>query len=79
MLQVLSSIDAAIEKAEALIDKYQQLKAGLMQDLFTRGVLPDGELRPPREQAPELYQETAIGWIPKEWGAIQCPGYLNPL
>lgn len=36
-------------------------------DLFTRGIGADGKLRPPREEAPELYQETAIGWIPKEW------------
>jgi type I restriction enzyme, S subunit len=64
---VLSSIDTAIEKTEALIEKYQHIKAGLMHDLFTRGVLPNGQLRPPRDQAPELYQETAIGWIPKEW------------
>jgi type I restriction enzyme S subunit len=38
-----------------------------MYDLFTRGVLPNGQLRPPREQVPELYQETAIGWIPRNW------------
>jgi type I restriction enzyme S subunit len=65
---ILTSIDTAIEKTEALIEKYQHIKAGLMHDLFTRGVLPNGQLRPPREQAPELYQETAIGWIPKDWG-----------
>ncbi len=68
---VLTSIDTSIEKTEALIAKYQQIKAGLMNDLFTRGVLPNGQLRPPREQAPELYQETAIGWIPREWGLCQ--------
>lgn len=67
---VFVSIDTAIEKTEALIAKYQQIKAGLMHDLFTRGVLPNGKLRPPREQAPELYQETAIGWIPKEWRVV---------
>ena len=38
-----------------------------MHDLFTRGVTADGKLRPPREQTPELYKETPIGWIPKEW------------
>ena len=65
---ILVKIDAAIEKTEALFEKYQQIKAGLMHDLFTRGVLPDGKLRPTREQAPELYRETGIGWIPKEWG-----------
>ncbi len=65
---ILTSIDTAIEKTEALIEKYQQIKSGLMHDLFTRGVLPSGQLRPTREQAPDLYQETKIGWIPKEWG-----------
>jgi type I restriction enzyme S subunit len=64
---ILSTIDIAIEQTEALIEKYQHIKAGLMHALFTRGVLGSGQLRPPREQAPELYQETAIGWIPREW------------
>jgi len=64
---ILSTIDTAIEQTEALIEKYQHIKAGLMHVLFTRGVLLTGQLRPPREQAPELYQETAIGWIPREW------------
>ena len=68
---ILSTIDTAIEQTEALIEKYQHIKAGLMHDLFTRGVLPTGQLRPPRDQAPELYQETAIGWIPREWRL--CP------
>lgn len=69
---VLASIDTAIEKTEALIAKHQQIKAGLMHDLFTRGVLPNGQLRPPRSEAPELYQETAIGWIPKDWRFTTC-------
>lgn len=67
---ILTGIDSAIEKTEALIAKYQQIKAGLMHDLFTRGVLPNGQLRPPREQAPELYEEREIGWIPKDWHPI---------
>lgn len=65
---ILSIIDQTIEKTEALIEKYQQIKAGMMHDLFTRGIGSDGKLRPPREQALELYQHTPIGWIPKEWG-----------
>lgn len=67
---ILAAADTAIEKTEALIVKYQQIKIGLMHDLFTRGVLPNGQLRPPPEQTPELYQETAIGWIPREWEII---------
>ncbi|MBE0597459.1 MAG: restriction endonuclease subunit S [Desulfuromonadales bacterium] len=66
--EILSTLDEAIEQTEALIAKVQQIKAGLMHDLFTRGVTPDGRLRPTRVQAPELYKESPIGWIPKEWG-----------
>lgn len=76
---ILSGIDTAIEKTEALIEKYQQIKAGLMHDLFTRGVLPNGQLRSPREQAPELYRETAIGWIPRDWGISAVEELLAPI
>jgi len=65
--RILQTIDQTIEKTEALIEKYQQIKVGLMHDLFTHGIDDDGKLRPSREQAPELYQETPIGRIPKEW------------
>jgi type I restriction enzyme, S subunit len=67
---ILETIDQAIERTEALIHKYQQIKAGLMHDLFTRGLTDDGKLRPPREKAPELNQETPIGWIPKGWDLL---------
>jgi len=65
---ILQAIDRAIAHTEALIEKYHQIKAGLMHDLFTRGIGADGKLRPTREEAPELYQESAIGSIPREWG-----------
>ena len=74
---ILTSIDTAIERTEVLIAKYQQIKAGLMHDLFTRGVLPNGQLRPSREQAPELYQETKIGWMPREWSVIHLGNMAN--
>ena len=69
---ILQTIDQVIERTEALINKCQQIKAGLMHDLFTRGVGPDGQLRPPPDQAPELYQETQIGWVPNEWDVKPC-------
>ena len=68
---ILTSLDTAIEKTEALIEKHQQIKAGLMHDLYTRGVLPNGQLRPPREQSQELYSETALGWIPVDWHFVR--------
>ena len=68
--EILSTLDEAIEQTEALIAKHQQIKAGLMHDLFTRGVTPDGHLRPTREQAPDLYKESSLGLIPKEWKVV---------
>jgi len=44
--RILQTIDQTIEKTQALIEKYQQIKAGLMHDLFTRGIGSDGQLRP---------------------------------
>ncbi|MDP3479678.1 MAG: restriction endonuclease subunit S [Desulfoprunum sp.] len=76
---ILVTLDQTIKKTEALIHKYQQIKAGLMHDLFTRGLTADGKLRPSRDQAPELYQETLIGWIPKEWGCDQIANLLGPV
>ena len=70
--EILSTVDEAIKQTEALIAKTQHIKVGLMHDLFTRGVTADGQLRPPREEAPHLYKESPLGWIPKEWEA----GYL---
>ncbi len=72
---ILSTLDEAIEQTEALIAKYQQIKAGLMQDLFTRGLFPEASakgdvtwtLRPTRAQSPHLYKESPLGWVPKEW------------
>ncbi len=74
---ILDTINQTIEKTEALIGKYQQIKAGLMHDLFTRGITAEGKLRPTREQAPDLYQETPIGWIPMEWEYTNLGGKLN--
>lgn len=68
--EILSAVDEAIEQTEALIAKYQKIKAGLIHDLFTRGVTPDGHLRPTYKQAPHLYKESPLGWIPKEWRVV---------
>lgn len=92
ILSILRNLDTSIEKTEVLIEKYQQIKAGLMHDLFTRGIGPDRKLRPAREIAPRLYRETKIGWIPIDWkverfdsitniitcGVAATPEYVEP-
>lgn len=75
--EILATVDEAIDQTAALMTKTQSIKAGLMQDLFTRGVMPDGQLRPPREDAPKLYTKSPLGWIPKEW-VVECLGDLTP-
>jgi type I restriction enzyme S subunit len=65
--EVLASIDNVIETTKKLINKYKKVKQGLMQDLFTRGVLPDGRLRPSFKEEPQIYKCTDLGYVPKEW------------
>jgi len=56
---ILTSLDTAIEATEALIEKHQQIKAGLMHDLLTRGVDAAGRIRPAAEGLPVGWQ-----WVP---------------
>jgi restriction endonuclease S subunit len=74
--KILSTVDKLIEKTQTLIDKYTAIKQGMMADLFTRGIdmttgdTPNSKgskLRPSIEDAPELYKQTELGWVPKEW------------
>lgn len=65
--EVLATLNTAIHQTEAIVEKLKQVKKGLLHDLLTRGVDANGELRPSHEQAPHLYQESRLGWIPKDW------------
>ena len=61
---VLSCVDRAIEATERLIAKHERIKTGLMQDLLTRGIDRDGNIR--SEQTHE-FKDSPLGRIPKEW------------
>lgn len=74
--KILTTVDNLIDKTQALIDKYSAIKQGMMTDLFTRGIdlsgSPEtnpnyGQLRPSVEDRPELYKQTEIGMVPKDW------------
>jgi type I restriction enzyme S subunit len=62
--EILSTVDRAIEQTEALIAKQQRIKTGLMQDLLTRGIDEQGNLR--SEQTHE-FKDSPMGRIPVEW------------
>lgn len=70
--QILDTLDSAIRETEALIDKLKAVKQGLLHDLLTRGIDANGQLRPPQSEAPQLYKESPLGWIPRawSWGAL---------
>lgn len=68
---VLALMDRTIEQTASLIQKYQNIKKGLMHDLLTNGVDESGTLRPIYESSPHLYWKSRLGWIPKGWEAKQ--------
>ena len=65
--QVLDTLDTVIHETEAIIAKLKAVKQGLLHDLLTRGIDANGELRPPQAEAPHLYKDSPLGWIPKDW------------
>lgn len=67
--EILDTLDTAIHETEAIIAKLKAVKQGLLHDLLTRGIAANGELRPPQAEAPHLYQQSPLGWIPKEWNS----------
>ena len=58
---MLSSVDDAIEKTQAVINQVQVVKRGLMQQLLTRG-LPGRHTQ---------FKQTELGEIPEEWGIVR--------
>jgi type I restriction enzyme S subunit len=76
--KVLDTLDTAIHETEAIIAKLKAVKQGLLHDLLTRGIDANGELRPPQAEAPHLYKESPLGWIPKEWDACELDSLVDP-
>ncbi len=67
---VLDTVDAAIQETDSVVEKQEQVKTGLLQDLFTRGLDANGRLRDP-EREPEVFRETELGITPKAWEVKQ--------
>ena len=54
---VLSAVDQAIQKTEAIIEQAKRVKRGLMQDLFHG-----------RHKSHDEYKSTPVGEVPSHWG-----------
>lgn len=64
---ILSKVDEAITQTEQLIAKYTRIKTGLMQDLLTKGIDENGNIR--SEETHE-FKDSPLGRIPKEWECL---------
>lgn len=76
---VLDAIDSAIHETETIIAKLTAFKQGLLGDLMTRGIGVNGELRPPQDEAPQLYKQSPLGWIPTDWSVAPVGTLLSEL
>ena len=75
--EVLDTLDAAIRGTEAVVAKLRAMKQGLLHDLLTRGIDANGDLRLPQPEAPHLYHQTPLGWLPREWDALPLGDYTQ--
>ena len=66
--QILETVDNAIEKTEKIIEKYKRIKQGLMQDLLTKGIDENGNIR---NEKTHKFKDSPLGRIPEEWEVVR--------
>ena len=72
--EIFSTIDRAIAQTEAIIAKQQRIKTGLMQDLLTKGIDENGNIR---SEATHQFKDSAIGCIPVEWDVLNLESIVD--
>lgn len=72
--EILSTADEAIAHTEALIAKYQRIKTGLMQDLLTKGIDENGNIR--SKATHKFVIKNGIE-VPEEWEVKPLRAYLK--
>jgi len=71
---ILSKTDQAIANTEALIAKCTRIKTGLMQDLLTKGIDENGNIR---SEQTHVFKDSPLGRIPKEWEVKKLDECIN--
>ena len=73
--EILETVDNAIERTDTIIEKYKQIKQGLMQDLLTRGVVENDELGVMnyelRDEKKHGFKDSPLGRISEEWEVVR--------
>lgn len=67
IVEILRTVDEAIEKTDLAIEKTERLKKGLMQRLLTKGIKH------------ERFKKTELGEIPEEWKVVRVREVLELL
>ncbi len=62
--QVITSLNDSIRLYESKLTKQQRIKTGLMQDLLTKGIDEQGNIR---SEATHEFKDSPLGRIPVEW------------
>lgn len=70
---ILSAVDDAIRATQAVIDRTRRVKEGLLQDLLTRGVGPDGKPHADLKQPPVWIEGRLpeVNQIPTSWELVR--------
>jgi len=66
--EILETVDRAIEKTDKIFEKYKRIKQGLMQDLLTKGIDENGQIR---NEKTHKFKNSPLGRIPEEWEVVR--------
>jgi type I restriction enzyme S subunit len=66
--EILETVDNAIEKTEKIIEKYKRIKQGFLQDLLSKGIDENGNIR---SEKTHKFKDSPLGRIPEEWEVVR--------
>lgn len=72
--EILETVDETIEKTDAIIEKYKRIKQGSMQELLTRGIDENGQIR---SEETHKFKDSSLGRIPEEWEVVELKDVLK--
>jgi len=72
--EILSVADEAIEKTDQIIEKYKRIKRGLMQDLLTKGIDENGQIR---SEETHKFKDSLLGRVPEEWEVVTVSDFAS--
>jgi len=73
--EIIETVDNAIEKTDRIIEKYKRIKQGLMQDLLTKGIDENGQIR---SEETHRFKDSPLGRIPEEWEVLELEKVAEP-